>query len=152
MCNTCPRPATRPCVTMGSMPAVTPKKQAYDRCCALLSDRESVAPPPSPDDDVPDTDAWRQQAHLPRLRTAPDCQQLCPLQSHGPRHPACPPSGTCLCRRPRPEVAMIPNSSPRHHRVEKACAGHRSSSAHRLNLPHVLAPLRSLHVLIFPQH
>ena len=34
---------------------------------------------------------------------------------------------------------MIPNSSPRHHRVEKACAGHRSTSAHRLNLPHVLA-------------
>ena len=34
---------------------------------------------------------------------------------------------------------MIPNSSPRHHRVEKACAGHRSTSAHRLNLPHVFA-------------
>ena len=67
------------------------KKQAYDRCCALLSDRESVAPPPSPRRRRPRHGRLEAAAHLPRLRTAPDCQQLCPLQSHGPRHPACPP-------------------------------------------------------------
>ena len=52
--------------------------QAYDRCCALLSDREPASPPLSPDDDAPDTDAWRQQ------HTCPVCGQPLIVSSYLP--------------------------------------------------------------------
>ena len=53
------------------------KKDAYDRCCDLLSDREPASLPPV-SNDAPDTDAWRQQ------HTCPVCGQPLIVSSYVP--------------------------------------------------------------------
>lgn len=76
------------------------KKQAYDRCCALLSDHVPASPPPSPDD-APDTDAWRQQ------HTCPICGQPLIVSSYLPSSL----TGQVIPRVPLGYV-FVPSASP----------------------------------------